>query len=140
MKRFLGNITRTSKEENCLARKALQDYTWRELKIIADDLSENDKNSAYYDHMFALLRTDSKKTFETNNNVIGKQARVRIIGILQDEKADGGTAGLTFQFTHALNFSQQMSPKNSNADGWEKSSTREWLNNIVINKLPKELQ
>jgi hypothetical protein len=109
MKRFdnpmlMTQATQIVKEQNSLLSKGnLEDYSWQELKIIAEDLSKHFKKSVYHDHMREIMANGSTKQLETSSNIIGERANVRIIGLCQDQKSDGsGYAGLTFQFTSVL--------------------------------------
>jgi hypothetical protein len=130
--------TQTSNQE-LLSKDSLDDYTWAELKTIANDLSANGEQSVYYAKMTELMQSGSTKTFETDSSVIGERVKVRIIGICQDVKTDNTTAGLTFQTTHALATAQQMNASNSNLSGWGSTAMRTWLNDTVYNALPSDL-
>jgi hypothetical protein len=118
----------------------LQDYSWQELKLISDSISVKGEKSKYYPHMLELMRQGSTKTFSTTNDIIGKQARVRIIGLCQDQKSeDNGMAGITFQFTHALPNARCVNQKSA-SKSWEESEIREWLAIIAFDNLPKDLK
>ncbi|MEG1830272.1 MAG: hypothetical protein RR204_00465, partial [Raoultibacter sp.] len=110
----------------------LDDYTWPQLSVIADDLSAKGEESAYYPH-FSKFLTDPTDTGARNDKVHhklttltdGSILEVRIVGINHDVKSDGsGTAGLTFMATHSLPSAYRMSSSNTNSGGWEKSELR----------------
>jgi hypothetical protein len=134
--------TQASSQE-LLSKGSLDDYSWTELKIIANDLSANGEQSVYYAKMTELMQSGSTKTFDTGDTsgLVGSKMRVRIIGICQDQKSDGsGSAGLTFQTTHALATPYQMNTSNTNSGGWGSTSMRTWLNSTVYNTLPDDLR
>jgi hypothetical protein len=126
--------------KNELEARNLNSYSWEELKIIADDLSVNGRDSEYYTDVFEMTHDGSAKTFTTGSDILGEKMKVRIIGVCQDVKEDGTMAGLTFQTTHTLATTHAMNEDGTNADGWGKSSMREWLNNTVYDALPDELR
>jgi hypothetical protein len=122
---------------------SLNDYSWEELKIIANDISENGENSEYYERICNLMKLASTKTVtlagvtDTSDTSIeeGTTVEVQIIGINHDDKADGsGKAGLTFQVVNNTNNGLPLHPMNSTASttgGWASSTMRTWLNSTV---------
>jgi hypothetical protein len=119
---------------------SLDDYSWAELKIIANDLSKNNTSSEYYSIVLSMMQSGSTKTFTTTSTVIGTNVKVRIIGICQDQKTSDGTAGLTFQTTHALATAYKMNTSDTNTNGWGSTAMRTWLNGTVYNALPSDLK
>jgi hypothetical protein len=63
VKRYDGTILLAEEQSWVVTKKhSLQDYTWDELKIIANNLSMRGTRSAYYAHMLELMQAGSKKT------------------------------------------------------------------------------
>jgi hypothetical protein len=150
MKRYKGKILRGRLGENSLAerdeqlllsKQSLDDYSWAELKFIANSLSTEETKSQYYAHMLDLMKAGGTKTFEASDSITrdGKIS-VRIIGLCQDVKEDGTMTGLTFQTTHALSTAHSMNTSNANDGGWGKTNMRTWLNSTVYDALPDELR
>jgi hypothetical protein len=129
---FSGEINRDT---------TLNNYSWAELKTIADDLSENGEGGTYYSEMLGLMKKGSVKTFIASSSITGisETVQVRIIGICQDQKSDGtGVAGLTFQTTHSL---QLELPMDADGElGWGSTSLRSQLNRVIFESFPSELR
>ena len=126
-------------------------YTLSEVKAHAEDISQNEKASPYWNQYEGYLNNDASYTCQTVWDSIPYD--VRIIGMYHDEKKDGGKAGLTFQFINLLNKPYQMnSLANNNAGGWGASELRANMNpekdnllygddeNLIWDLVPTDLQ
>ncbi|MEG0944880.1 MAG: DUF6273 domain-containing protein, partial [Angelakisella sp.] len=116
-----------------LVPKSLNDYSWADLAVIADDLSAHatddpattGEGSIYYTEFKDFMKKDSRKELG------GSLPSVRIIGINHDDKVGGGKAGLTFMTDDIVPASAlpadcrtYMNPTDTNSDGWEGSYMR----------------
>jgi hypothetical protein len=124
----------------------LAEYTAAELSKISADLSKNGTSSLAYQEFLAYMTAGATWTTPALSGLTdfpsADQVMVcRIVGINHDTKTSGGTAGLTFQATHALPWLYQMNSTNANAGGWSSSKLRATMNSGEIwNMLPSELQ
>ncbi len=115
-------------------------YNANGLKLIADDLSENGKDSPYYATMETNLQRRKTGSITLSD---GSALPFRLIGILHDDLADGSgrKAGLTFMSTAAMPTAYCMNGTMPDDDtttctddgqtmegGWRDSSLRGWLN------------
>jgi hypothetical protein len=141
---LLVQLEEGPKESNFVelpCERPLDDYSWQELKTIADDLSANGDQSQYYSRMFDLMRSSSTKTFEVSDSIAyeGKMS-VRIIGLCQDVKEDGTVAGLTLQATHTLRIARPVRFAAFSVGGWGNTNLRKYLRKTVLPELPKDLK
>ena len=80
-----------------------------------------------YDGVYGTLRIASE--WATGSTSSSTDVRFRLIGINQDDMADGtGKAGLTFQAIGQYNIESAMNTTESNAGGWRDSMMRKNLN------------
>lgn len=146
-----SQITSAPKAPAKKAEKSLPDYSWAELKSIADEIAEaRDYDSAMrIAHSYGLvddefrLKGDTKLVLlddDTNLDLLDRQALVRIAGFRHDDSAVvNGKAGITFEFAN-VPADQRMNPKRGNSGGWEESEMRRWLNSNFLSLLPNELR
>ena len=68
----------------------------------------------------------------------GSVHHVRVVGILQDQTADGGLAGLSFLFDEAVSF-HSWNSSDFNDSGWESSNLRTFVLNDLAATLPQDI-
>jgi hypothetical protein len=122
-------------------KDTLEEYSWDELKTIADDLSTNGESSQYYEHMESLMLMASTKTVTldaVDNDsstpiTAGTTVTVQAIGINHDIKTDGTKAGLTFRIVNddTNGLPTYYANNEYNTDGWENSAMRNWIQKVV---------
>ena len=108
-----------------------QVYSLEQVKAHANDIAKNKEASLYWSQYQGYISNDSSYTCKTNWG--GITYDVLVIGINHDDKADGGKAGLTFQFKntvagfYAINGSTKENPIAGNS-GWGQSELRARMN------------
>ena len=118
-------------------KDGLNDYSWDELKTIADAiaLANNDEEALSIASAYHLVNDkghiDQKntKTVELAN---GQELHVQIIGFRHDDLPDGsGKAGITFLFTECVDMRTVADPATAGhittKGGWENCYLRSWL-------------
>jgi surface protein len=124
----------------------LEDYTWSALSYISNSISENGTSSPYYNDMVALMKAGSTKTVTlpavtdttgSNKSIAeGTTVKVMIIGFKHDALTpmQVSAAGMTFQVVNDSSNglpTHYMNSTNTNSVGWQESSMRKWLANVV---------
>lgn len=117
--KITDNLGRTLWEKD-IPEKHLNDYSWTELKAIAEDISTNGENSRYYEEFYNYGLNAETKTLDLGTELID----FRIVSMLHDDKADGsGKAGLVFMNTHSFSFG--VSPDSyAKTQNWRDSGMR----------------
>ena len=106
--------------------KTAEEYTWAEIKMIAD--------AGVADKYFEL---GDSKTFTLNDN----EVVMEMVAFNKDTKADGsGTAGITFISKDAVASGREINFSNNNAGGWEACKMRSWLQSTFYDTLPSDIQ
>lgn len=100
-------------------------YTMDEVKAMASDIARNGTSSRFYGEMAQGLADDAVGTMRLRN---GELYHFRLAGILHDDAASGGKAGLTFVGCNALPIAGQMNLTDTNDGGWESCALRASLN------------
>ncbi len=127
----LGEILDISTENEVVNSKI--NFSWDELKQIANTISFDDKITASTSSVTVKLNNKTEKVSIGNYAIVKYKdidKKVRIIGFNQDIKKDGGTAGITFDFETLLDKSS-MNKENTNNGGWGQSKLREQMNNYL---------
>ena len=104
--------------------KTLSDYSWRDIEIITNYRTASD-----------YFSVGDTKTFTADN--ISQTAM--IYGFNHDTKEDDTIASVTFGLVSGCT-KTTMSTTASNANGWNGSGMRSYLNNTYYNLLPLELR
>ena len=125
-------------------RETLEEYSWSELSAISQEIAEAEDLDAAIEiaASYNLCDEDGELDLENTKDVElsdGTVAPVAIVGIYQDEAADGGKAGLTFMFMGCIS-AQPYNSSGKTDGGWEDSDLREWLNEDFVEMLPSDLQ
>lgn len=125
-------------------RESVNEYSWAELSQISAEIGQAADEAAAIQvaHGYNLcgpngeLASMPSKEIELSNGAV---LHARVIGIYHDQRADGGTAGLSFLFDEivALNAWNQSG---RNDGGWQASSVRNWLSMTFLPTLPQDLQ
>lgn len=121
----------------------LADYSWDELKVLSQAIAvaEGDAEGLGIARAYGLVGEDGRlhgdeKPFELED---GTKTSVCILGFRHDELADGGMAGISFEFAD-VPARHRMNVGRTNAGGWEKNGMRSWLNLYFFARLPIELR
>lgn len=141
-----GQAAQTSakgSEQPTLTRKALNDYSWAELKEVSSKISAagSDEEGREIAKQFGLVEEDGSLSTQTKQIVLNETRAldVRLAGIRHDERADGsGMAGLTFMTVGALDI-RPMNDEDTIEGGWEASSLRGWLATEAPKMFEKDL-
>ncbi len=124
-------------------RSHVADYSWAQLKAIARAIAaaEGDEEGFSIAKKYHLVSTDGKLQGDARPVSLkdGTLAHVRILGFRHDELADGGRAGITFEFAD-VSTTRRMNTENTNGGGWEASEMRAWLNSDFLALLPEDLR
>lgn len=134
-------------------KDALDDYSWEELSEISRFMSEVDADSGEYgfgvDEVAAFfnlcgedgsLKDAGTKTVTVVTEDGPTEGKVRIIGFVHDDRADGaGKAGITFQFATSLGTCAMSRGRDGNEGGWEQCVAREHLRGDRLEWLPDDL-
>lgn len=125
-------------------RESVNDYSWAELSQISAEIGQAADAAAAIQvaHGYNLcgpngeLASMPSKEIKLSNGTV---LHARVIGIYHDQRAEGGTAGLSFLFDEvvALNAWNQSG---RNDGGWQASSVRSWLSMTFLPTLPQDLQ
>ncbi|MDY3012917.1 MAG: SpaA isopeptide-forming pilin-related protein [Clostridiales Family XIII bacterium] len=107
--------------------KHLNDYTWEEIKKIAD----SGKAETVLDECFSAVKKDledgrlSQETLKHTKELTinGKQCHAVILGFNQDRKEDGSRAGLSFLIWEPV-AADVFNPTLTNQGGWKDSQLR----------------
>ena len=125
------------------AKSGISDYSWPELKAISLDIAnaKSDEEGLAIARDYHLVDENGKLQGDTKSVQLsdGTMANVRILGFRHDELADGGMAGISFEFAD-VPVTHRMNAEDTNEGGWEASEMRAWLNSDFFGKLPEELQ
>lgn len=123
-------------EAEALVARDFQDYDWDEVAQIADLIAAADTDEAA-----AEVAADYNVSVGQSRSLTltdGTVARVTVVGLRHDERADGtGVAGLTLMASPIS--SQPMNAEATNAGGWEASTLRAWLASDGMALVPDEL-
>ena len=92
---------------NCKSSKALEDYTWADIIIAAQN--------HFAQYMFNLW--DTKKLTSFMGQISPTYTNCHIIGFEQDDKVTGGKAGITFMIRQTYSQYKHWNDTNSNANG-----------------------
>ena len=122
---------------------ALESLSWQELSDIAAEVAAapDDASALEVARSHGLVTDDGRidasqtKTLALDD---GTQARVRLVGLRADERADGGAAGLTFAFDTPI-VARGVNADAVTEGGWEASDLRAWLATDGLDLLPDEL-
>ncbi len=102
-------------------------YSLADVKAHVQDISRKGQSSPYYS-MYAAYATDDTK-YECKSTWTSGTYDLCIIGVLHDDKASGGKAGLTFQFKNLLSGTYQMNiAPDISTGGWGQSQLRARMN------------
>lgn len=118
------------------AARSFEDYGWAELSEISAQIAATGGGDAAREvaasHGIAV--GDSRAvTLDDGTTVV-----VRVVGLCQDERADGGgPAGITLLATPLT--SRAMAADSANEGGWEASDLRAWLATDGLSLLPDDL-
>lgn len=129
---------------NLQIKEKLSDYSWAELKDIAVKIENSEtieigQEIAIKYHILqdnGLPDPANTKRIELRD---GKTYEIRVLGVLQDEKAHGaGKAGITFQFSEPVG-KQPMNNESRNEGGWKTSEMRLWVNSDFRNEINRNI-
>ena len=130
-------------EDAVAVQAELSEYTWDQLKAIANEISASGSKSdaVALAQKYNLANSDGKlegdlKELELADGVV---CHVRILGFWHDDKSDGGKAGITFEFADIPECSTINSTP-TNSHGWYQSGVRSWLNGSFFDLLPEDVQ
>lgn len=138
-----ANSVVSEEDTSVPVRKGIAKYSWDELKelssVIAD--AKSDEAGIKIAKKFNLVDSDGSLHGDTKPVVLedGTKTSVRILGFRHDELADGGKAGITFEFAD-LPSEHSMNSEPTNDGGWEASEMRAWLNSDFFDMLPDDLR
>ena len=142
----------TTARADVTPRAKLADYSWAELSAISDELASctNERQAVACASRYGLcdqqgvLDAESVKSVELAD---GRTVDVVLVGICQDERTDGGVAGLTFAFAdavgpHAMNhaFEDVEGFDADSKGGWAACDMRAWLADTLWYQLPTDLR
>ena len=115
-----------------------KDWTLDEQKAVAEDIAAKGEASPAYAKARAAMDAGTKFSMKLTD---GQTLEYKIIGIDQDDLADGsGKAGLTF-LTTSTGIMSRVNATDTNAGGWEKSELRAKMNSGEIwNLMPSDFQ
>ena len=144
-----------SNQQAIAVKDSVEAYSWEELSDISTEIAEAPDDAAAWNiaKSYNLVGEDGRldgtqaKSIELSD---GTQIDAAIADINHDERAEGGTAGITFITTKAV----ALRGMNNNAGfedaggsrymdaigGWEASDIRSWLNDDFMRQLPDDLQ
>lgn len=131
-----GEATETAAEGAPETARAFADYSWSELSGISAEISAagSAEAAAEVAASYGILVGDTR-TIELDD---GSEVVVRVVGLCQDERADGaGAAGITLMTSPIA--TAEMSADPANEDGWEGSDLRAWLASEGLGLLPDDL-
>jgi len=135
-------VAQPSSSPQQAARDGLATYTWAELSDISRQIEAvgPDGALAAAQH-FGLANADG--TLSSALRVVtlsdGTQFGVRLVGLLQDERADGrGPVGLSFLAAECVGH-RPMRADGSAQGGWPGSDLRAWIEQELAPALPAEL-
>ncbi|MDO4503240.1 MAG: Ig-like domain-containing protein [Coriobacteriia bacterium] len=139
-------------------RSCMNDYSWGELKAIANEISQADtgKLAMYTAQWYNLISSTGKLTGDecktvtmTCRNSSGAtftaKVRIQLLGIYHDTMTgtNGKKAGLTFGFKDIVDY-QPANPEGTNSGGFAASKTSAWLEDTssdgFFNRLPQDLR
>lgn len=125
-------------------RDAVDDYSWEELSRISALIAAagDDEEGLAVAERYRLCDSDGTLDGSQRKTVTlkdGTETSAQIAGFRQDERSDGGLAGITFIFTDAV-ATHAMDAGDSNAGGWRDSDLRGWMNSEILARLPSDLQ
>lgn len=128
-----------------LVPKSFAEYSWAELKTIADMIAaaRTDSEGLGIAGQYRLIAPDGKLRGETRPVVLSDntKATIRIAGFRHDERVDGSgrKAGITFEFAD-VPVAHSMSLSHTNNGGWEGSEMRAYLNGGFSDLLPEAMR
>lgn len=141
-----------SEKPSLLPETKLEDYSWDDLKIIADYIAEapTDEEGIERARIYNLVDENGKLTGDTKFLELKcpgsyTDAYVRIIGLRHDERVTRKTddvswnTGITFEFTTISN-SQMFNETAASKYVWKDSDIRKSLNDDFFTWMPKDLQ
>ena len=121
-------------------RAGLNNYAWDELKAISQSMAASGSKQAAIGiaSSYNLCGPSGDLTAMGSKEAVladGSVHHVRVVGILQDQTADGGLAGLSFLFDEAVSF-HSWNSSDFNDSGWESSNLRTFvLNDLAARHL-----
>lgn len=126
------------------AQASLPDYSWVELSTISSQIESCPSSTEAFEvakkyHLVdaAGAATGAVKTFTLSDGTV---LEAQVVGILQDDKADGsGKAGLSF-ITKECYANHRMNATETNSGGWRDSEMRSWLNSTVLDWFPSDIK
>lgn len=136
--------TASSSDLGITRRSSLEEYSWAEIKAIANALSgcSNESEAIVLATSYGLTQPDGTlngtetKTFTLKD---GTETQVQIMGFWHDELTAGGKAGITFGFKEIVG-SHVMNSTSTNEGGWSSTEMRAYLNNEFYDLLPNEVK
>lgn len=125
-----------------LTAKAFSSYSWEELASIADIIESagSEDEGLAVAREFGIVGDDGSLRDCVRQVVFtdGSVGTCRVVGVLEDEKADGtGKAALTFALTGLPK--SAMNASATCEGGWESSEARSWLQGEARSLLPADL-
>ena len=124
-------------------RAGLNNYAWDELKAISQSMAASGSKQAAIGiaSSYNLCGPSGDLTAMGSKEAVladGSVHHVRVVGILQDQTADGGLAGLSFLFDEAVSF-HSWNSSDFNDSGWESSNLRTFVLNDLAATLPQDI-
>lgn len=125
-------------------RSGFTAYTWNELGSLAQKMEQctSTQDALALAQKYHLVDDSGKLSTEPKNIMLidNTTVAVQIIGMFEDDKADGtGKAAFSF-ITKNCYDNHAMNAAKTNDGGWEKSEMRSWLNSTVVSKFPAEVK
>lgn len=130
---------------NIKVQEEVDDYSWKDLKAIADEIAAADSDEAALSiaKSYNLCDEDGSLTkahYKTVELTDGSEAKAQIVGFNHDDRSDGkGKAGISFLFEGDI-AEHDMNGDGASTGGWEDSDLRSWLEKDGWDLLPKDLQ
>lgn len=108
-------------------KSSLQNYTWEEIKLLADALADNYISTSDLASTYNIALGDSKTA-----TINGETHSYRIIGMNHDVDVYGNTIGMTFEQVDQMTSAYQMKSTMSSTDNWQNSDLASTLNAFSI--------
>jgi hypothetical protein len=139
MKRYNGQIllpenlvltpTGTTRHKPILDNE-LENMSWEQLKLMAEDISNKGKNSQHYNTLAECAQQGLRKRIHGTHTTFD----ARIIGLYQDEDPNGKKIGVTLQLTQSLELLARFDDDKQAKSCWKNSEIRYWLNGEFLHK------
>ena len=135
-------------------RDSLEAYSWEELASMSAEISQAEGDEALAIAKRYRLADEGGRLDAGGSKSValadGGEAHVALVGLNQDVREDGATAGMTFAFLDAVGvrsmnnnagFDELSSADDFDAaGGWPACELRDWLNGDFVGKLPDDLR